>query len=97
MPMLVLMEEAYPWIAVFSPYRNVHVGIVPIARETDPDPAGGGATLDGGMMGYLVGILPVAKPILRRSSPRDFVSASGYGTSERGTPSPSTRRWWWLC
>jgi hypothetical protein len=27
--MLVLIEEAYPWPVVFSPYGNVHKGIVP--------------------------------------------------------------------
>jgi hypothetical protein len=36
--MLVLMEEAYPWVAVFSPYGSVHGSIVPVAREADPNP-----------------------------------------------------------
>jgi hypothetical protein len=74
--MLELMEEAYSWAAMFSPYGNVHGGIVPIARETDPDPTGGGAAPDNGVTGCPTGILPVAKLILRRFSPRDFVSAS---------------------
>jgi hypothetical protein len=77
MPMLVLMEEAYPRAAVFSPYGNVHGGIVPVARETDPESAGGGTTPDDRMTGCPAGILPVAKLILRRSSSRDSVSASG--------------------
>jgi hypothetical protein len=67
--MLVLMEEAYPWVAVFSPYRSVHGGIVPTAREADPNPGGGGAMPDGGVMGCLVGILPAVKVILHGSLP----------------------------
>jgi hypothetical protein len=39
--MLVLTEEVYHWAAVFSPYGNVHGGIVPAAGETDPDSVGG--------------------------------------------------------
>jgi hypothetical protein len=50
--MLVLMEEAYD--------GNTHGGIVPAARETDPDLAGGDATLDDGMMGCPTSILPIA-------------------------------------
>jgi hypothetical protein len=77
MPMLVLMEEAYPWAAVFSPYGNAHGGIVPAARETDLDPARGGTALDDGMTGCPTSILPIAKLILCRSSLRDSMSASG--------------------
>jgi hypothetical protein len=75
--MLVLMEEAYPWAAVFSPYRNVHGGIVPVAGETDPDLARGGAALDGGMAGCPAGLLLAAKLILRRFSLRDSMLAAG--------------------
>jgi hypothetical protein len=74
--MLVLMEEAYHWAAVFSPYGNVHGGIVPAAGETDPDPAGGAAP-DVGMTGCPASILPRAKLILRRFSSRDSAWASG--------------------
>jgi hypothetical protein len=77
MPMLVLMEEAYPWEAMLSTYGNVHDGIVPAAGETDPDPGGSGATLDDGMSGCPAGTLPAAKLILRRSSMRDSVSVAG--------------------
>jgi hypothetical protein len=75
--MLVLMEEAYPWAAVFSPYGNVHGDIACAARETDPDPAGGGTASDGGMEGCPAGLLPIAKIILHRSSLRDYVLAAG--------------------
>jgi hypothetical protein len=64
--MLVLMEEAYPWVAMFSPYRNVHSGIDPAAREADPD-LGGGATPNGGMTGCPASNLPIAKLILHKS------------------------------
>jgi hypothetical protein len=74
--MLVLMEEAYPWAAMFSPYGNVYSGIVPAARETDPDPTGGIAP-DGGMMGCPADILPIDKLILHRSSLRGSVSVAG--------------------
>jgi hypothetical protein len=53
MPMLVLMEEAYPWVAVFSPYGSVHGGIVPAAGEIDPDPAKSDAAPDDGMLDAL--------------------------------------------
>jgi hypothetical protein len=71
------MEETYPWAAVFSPYGNVHGGIVPAAREFNPDPARSGVALDDGMSGCPTDILPIAKLILRRSSLRDSMSASG--------------------
>jgi hypothetical protein len=74
--MLVLMEEAYPWAAVFSPYGNVHGGIVPTAGETNPDPAGGAAP-DDGMSGCPAGTLPASKLILHKSSMRDSVRAVG--------------------
>jgi hypothetical protein len=77
MPMLVLMEEAYSWAAVFSPYGSVHGGIVLAAEETDPDPGGIGAAPDDGMSGCPAGILPAPKLILRRSSLRDSVLAAG--------------------
>jgi hypothetical protein len=73
--MLVLMEEAYPWATVFSPYGNVHGGIVPAVEETNLDLTGG-SMLDGGMTGCPAGLLPIAKLILRRSSLRDSVSAA---------------------
>jgi hypothetical protein len=62
-PMLVLMEEAYHWAAMFSPYGNVDGGIVLTAGEIDPNPAGG-AMPDDGMTGCPTGILPAAKLIL---------------------------------
>jgi hypothetical protein len=77
MPMLVLMEESYPWTAVFSPYGSVHGGIVSTAGETDPDLDGSGAAPDDGTSGCPTGILPAAKLILHRSSLRDSLSAAG--------------------
>jgi hypothetical protein len=74
--MLVLMEEAYPWTAVFSPYGSAHAGIVPTAKEVDPNPGEGDATPDDGVMGCPIGILPTVKLILHRSLPRDSMSAS---------------------
>jgi hypothetical protein len=70
MLMLALMEEAYPWAAVFSPYGNVLGGIVPAVGGSDPDPARCGAAPE-----CLADIVSVAKPILRMSSLRDFASA----------------------
>jgi hypothetical protein len=74
---------------VFSPYGNAHGGIVPSAREIDLASVGGGAALGDGMMGCPTGILLVAKLILRRSSMRDSVSASGGGAPERARRDPS--------
>jgi hypothetical protein len=73
--MLVLTEEVYPWVTMISPYGNVDGGIVPAAGEVDPNPGGGGVAPDGGVMGCLVGILPIVKLIIHRSSLRDSVSA----------------------
>jgi hypothetical protein len=75
--MLELMEEAYPWAAVFSPYRSVHGGIVPAAGGSVPDPDGCGVALDDGVLGCLAAILPAAKLILRMSSLRDSTLAAG--------------------
>jgi hypothetical protein len=74
--MLELIEEAYHWAAVFSPYGNVRGGIDPAIEEVDLDSAGG-ATPDGGMTRCPTGISPVAKLILRRSSMRGAMWASG--------------------
>jgi hypothetical protein len=62
---------------MFSPCGSVHGGIVPAAEGSDPDPAGCGAVPDDGVSGCPVGIMPVAKLILRRSSLRDSVLAAG--------------------
>jgi hypothetical protein len=51
--------------------------MVPGTGAIDPESAGGGAVPDGGVMGHPVGILPLAKLILHRSSMRKSVSASG--------------------
>jgi hypothetical protein len=75
MLMLALMEEAYPWAAVFSPYGNVLGGIVPAVGGSDPDPARCGAAPDSEASECLADIVSVAKPILRMSSLRDFASA----------------------
>jgi hypothetical protein len=75
--MLALKEEAYPWAAVFSPYGNVHGGLVPAVGGFDPDPAGYGASPDDGVSGCLAGILSAAKLILCMSSWRDSASAVG--------------------
>jgi hypothetical protein len=77
MLMLVLMEEAYPWAAVFSPYGNAHGDIVPVVGGSDPDSAGYGAAPDSGASGCLAGIVFAAKLILRMSSLRDSASVAG--------------------
>jgi hypothetical protein len=69
--MLVLIEEAYAWVAVFSPYGSAHGGIVPGVGAVDPELARGGAAPDGGVMECPVSILPSAKLILHRSSARE--------------------------
>jgi hypothetical protein len=74
--MLVLMEEAYARAAVSSPNGNAHRDNVPGVGAIDPELAGGGTALGGGVMGYPVGILPSAKLILHRSSVRKSMSAS---------------------
>jgi hypothetical protein len=75
--MLVLTEEAYARAPVSSPYGNADEDMVPGTGAIDPESAGGGAVLDGGVMGHHVGILLSAKLILHRSSMRNFVSAFG--------------------
>jgi hypothetical protein len=77
MPMLVFMEEAYPWAAVVSSYGNALGCIVPTVGEIHPTLVRGGAVLDDGTTGCSTDILPAAKLILRRSSMREPASASG--------------------
>jgi hypothetical protein len=48
--MLVLTEEAYARATVSSPYGNADEGMVPGTRAIDPELAGGGAVLGGGVM-----------------------------------------------
>jgi hypothetical protein len=73
--MLVLTEEAYARATESSPNRNADEGVVPGAGVVKL--ADGGATLGGGAIGLPIGILPLAKLILHRSSARKSMSASG--------------------
>jgi hypothetical protein len=72
--MLVLTEEAYARATESSPYGNAGEGMVPGTGAIEL--AGGGAALNGGAMGHPIGILPLAKLILHRSSVRKSMSAS---------------------
>jgi hypothetical protein len=73
--MLMLIEEAYARATEYSPNRNADEGIVPGAGVVKL--AGGGAAPGGEAMGLPIGILPLAKLILHRSSARKSVSMSG--------------------
>jgi hypothetical protein len=73
--MLVLTEEAYAQATESSPYGSVGEGMVPGTRVIEL--AGGDATPGGGATRHLIGILPLAKLILHRSSMRKSMSASG--------------------
>jgi hypothetical protein len=76
MRMLVLMEEAYCWATVFSPYGNIRGGVDPTVGEAALDLIEG-VTADGGMTGCPAGVLSAARLIPRRSSTRDAVCGSG--------------------
>jgi hypothetical protein len=73
--MLVLIEEAYARATESSPYENAGEGMVSGTRAIEL--AGGGTAPGGGATGHPVGILPLAKLILHRSSVRKSMSASG--------------------
>jgi hypothetical protein len=73
--MLVLTEEAYAQTTGSSPNGNADKGVVP--RASVVELGGGGVALGGRAMGLPVGILPLAKLILHKSSVRKSVSASG--------------------
>jgi hypothetical protein len=73
--MLLLTEEAYARATESSPNGNVDEDVVPGTGVVEL--AGGGAAPGGGATGLPVGILPLAKLIIHRSSVRKFVLASG--------------------
>jgi hypothetical protein len=73
--MLVLTEEAYVRATGSSPYGNAGEGMVPGTEAIEL--ASGGAVPGGEATGHPIGILPLAKLILHRSSVRKSVSASG--------------------
>jgi hypothetical protein len=72
---MVLTEKAYARATESSPNGNAGEGVVPGTRVVEL--AGGVAAPGGGATGLPVGILPLAKLILHRSSVRKSVSVSG--------------------
>jgi hypothetical protein len=72
--MLVLTEEAYAWATESSPNGNADEDVIPHAGVVRP---GGGVTPGSRAMELPVGILPLAKLILHRSSARNSVLAFG--------------------
>jgi hypothetical protein len=73
--MQVLTEGAYARATESSPNGNADKGVVPGAGVVDL--AGSGAAPGSRVVGLPVGILPLAKPILHRSSVRKSMLASG--------------------
>jgi hypothetical protein len=73
--MLVLIEEAYAQATESSPNGNADEDVVPGTEVVEL--AGGDAAPGGRATELPIGILPLAKLVLHRSSVRKSVSTSG--------------------